>query len=79
MQKSHDLIYVLMLAVGFILEERPELFPEEHPIMTLMMSIQGNPLTNTLAEQIEDKSDEEVVMMLYEVLNAAWKQVETYH
>ena len=32
-----------------------------------------------LDKQLGEKSDEEVVMMLYDVLNAAWKQVETYH
>lgn len=39
MQKSLDLIHVLLAAMGLMIGERPELFPEEHPIMTLMMSM----------------------------------------
>ena len=79
MQKSLDLIHVIMLAVGFFMEERPELFPDEHPIVILLKALDGSPLADSLGKQVNEKSKEDVAMMLYDVLNAAWKQVETYH
>ena len=68
MQKSLDLINVLFIAMGFMMEERPELFPEDHPIMILMKALEGTPLADSLGKQAEEQSNEEVVMMLYDVL-----------
>ena len=79
MQKSLDLINILFIAMGFMMEERPELFPEDHPIMILMKALEGTPLADSLGKQAEEQNNEEVVMMLYAVLNAALKQLETYH
>ena len=79
MQKSLDLIHVLLLGLSFMVDERPELFPEDHPIMILLMSMQGTPLVNSLVLRVEDQTEEDLLLMLYDVLNAAWKQVETYH
>ena len=79
MQKSLDLINILFIATGFMMEERPELFPEDHPIMILMKALEGTPLADILGKQAEEQNNEEVVMILYDVLNAALKQLETYH
>ena len=79
MQKSLDLIHVLFVATEFMTNERPELFPDDHPIVILLKALDGSPLADSLGKQVNEKNDEDVVMMLYEVLNAAWKQLETYH
>ena len=79
MQKSLDLINILFIAMGFMMEERPELFPEDHPSMILMKALEGTPLADSLGKQAEEQNNEEVVMILYDVLNAALKQLETYH
>ena len=74
MQKSLDLIHVLFVATEFMTNERPELFPDDHPIVILLKALDGSPLADSLGKQVNEKSDEEVVTMLYDVLNAAWKK-----
>ena len=74
MQKSLDLIHILFVATGFMMNERPELFPDDHPIVILLKALDGYPLADSLGKQVNEKSDEEVVTMLYDVLNAAWKK-----
>ena len=79
MQKSLDLIHILFVATGFMMNERPELFPDDYPIMILLKALEGTPLADSLGKQAEEQNNEEVVMTLYDVLNAALKQLETYH
>lgn len=78
-QKPIDILHVITIAVGFMQEERPELFTENHPLVTLFQSLEDTPLGNRVEKQILEQSNEDTLMMLYNVLNATVKQLQTYH
>ena len=78
-QKPIDILHTISLVVGFLLEVRPELFTEDHPLVVLFQSLEDTPLGNRVEKQILEQSNEETLMMLYNVLNATVKQLQTYH
>ena len=78
-QKPIDILHVIAIAVGFMREARPELFTENHPLVTLFRSLEDTHLGDRVEKQIFEQSIEDTLMMLYNVLNTTVKQLQTFH